>query len=104
MRRILFGLGLACAVVSAATIRAAGPADAAFEAFWHAATPAAAEKMSGGIVAANVSFDEAIRRLKAGRTYRKEPGGVFRHATSVGGVPVVNLIEIPPEYDPSRKW
>ena len=107
MRRcILFALlvlALAVAAYSHA-VRAAGDVNAAFKAFWDAPNPNAAEKTVRGIIESSVDFDTAWTKLKAGRTYAKEKTGLIRVPASVGGVPVENLIEIPDEYDPAKKW
>jgi dienelactone hydrolase len=78
--------------------------DAAFKAFWDAPTTAAAEKASHGVIESGVDFDGAWRRLRAGRTYGNEKTGLVRVANTVGGESFETLIEIPAEYDPSRKW
>jgi hypothetical protein len=102
MRRSLLVLFFA----SVATYSAQGAAniDAAFQAFWDAPTAMAAEKASHAVIQSGVSFDEAWKRLKAGRTYAKEKTGLIRRPTPVGGVTVNNIIEIPAEYDATRKW
>jgi len=89
-----------------ATYRVHGEAtiDAAFKAFWDAPTASAAEKASHAVLVSGVSFDEAWKRLKAGRTYSKEKTGLIRHPASVGGVTIDNIIEIPAEYDAAKKW
>src|SRR5215510_1994441 len=76
--------------------------DAAFTAFWDAPTPSAAEKASQTVLSSGVSFNEAWMRLKAGRTYSKEKTGLIRRPSSVGGVTIDNIIEIPAEYDPAK--
>ncbi len=85
-------------------LRAAGNVDAAFKAFWDAPNAGAAEKTIRGILDSGADFDAIRATLKAGKTYAKEKTGVIRMSTSVGGVTVENLIEIPIEYDPARKW
>src|SRR5436190_1031502 len=83
---------------------AAGGIDAAFQAFWNAPNPAAAEKTIHAIAQSGVTFDAAVARLRAGRPYAKEKTGLIRRPTAVGGVAVANLIEIPEQYDPAKKW
>jgi dienelactone hydrolase len=78
--------------------------DAAFTAFWDAPTASAAEKASHAVLASGVSFDEAWTRLKAGRTYSKEKTGLIRRPSSLGGVTIDNIVEIPAEYDPTKRW
>jgi dienelactone hydrolase len=85
-------------------IGAAASIDAAFKAFWDAPTASAAEKASHAVLVSGVSFDEAWQRLKAGRTYSNEKTGLIRRPTSVGGVNIDNIIEIPAEYNVARKW
>src|SRR5262245_23110639 len=99
------------ALLTAATIfphssalSAAGDVDAAFRAFWNAPTAAAAEKTVQGILESGADFDTSWARLRAGRTYAREKTGLIKMPTSVGGVTVGNLIEIPETYDPAKRW
>jgi len=85
-------------------VHGASNVDAAFKAFWDAPTASAAEKASHAVLSSGVSFDEAWTRLKAGRAYAKEKTGLIRHPTSVGGVMIDNIIEVPAEYDAAKKW
>ena len=85
-------------------VHTAGNFDAAFKAFWDAPTASAAEKASHTVLVSGVSFDEAWTRLKAGRTYAKEKTGLIRRPSSVSGVAIDNIIEIPAEYDPTKTW
>ena len=78
--------------------------DAAFKAFWDAPTASAAEKASHAVLVSGVSFDEAWKRLKTGRTYSKEKTGLIRRPASLGGVTIDNIIEVPAEYDATKKW
>ena len=95
----------ACALAAAShAVRAAGDADAAFKAFWNAPNADAAEKTVRGILDSGADFDAVWAKLKAGRAYAKEKTGLIRMPTPVGGVTVENLIEIPAEYDPAKKW
>jgi len=102
MRRPLLVLLLAS--LATYSIRGASNVDAAFQAFWDAPTASAAEKASHGVLESGISFDEAWKRLQAGRSYGKEKTGLIRRPTSVGGVTVNNIIEVPAEYDATRKW
>ena len=86
------------------SVRGAGNVDAAFKAFWDAPTASAAEKTVRGVIESGVTFDDATARLKAGRTYVKEKTGLIRRNTTVGGVTIDNIIEIPAEYDPAKTW
>jgi len=102
MRRSLLIVLLAGLV--SLSVHGAGNVDAAFKAFWDAPTSSAAEKAVRGVIDSGATFDEAWRRLKAGRSYSNEKTGLIRHNTPVGGVTIGNIIEIPAEYDPARKW
>ena len=90
--------------LSAYSLRAATNVDAAFKTFWDAPSPAAAEKSVRAIGGSGVDFDEAWKRLKAGRTFTKEKTGLIRVPVTVGGEAFETLIEIPDEYDPAKKW
>src|SRR5262245_16535089 len=85
-------------------VQGAGNVDAAFKTFWDAPTPSAAEKAAHTVLGSGVSFEDAWTRLKAGRAYANEKTGLIRHPTSVGGVTIDNIIEVPAEYDAARKW
>jgi dienelactone hydrolase len=85
-------------------VHGAASIDAAFKTFWEAPTASAAEKASHGVLASGVSFDEAWKRLKAGRNYSNQTTGLIRRPTSVGGVTIDNIIEVPAEYDAAKKW
>src|SRR5262245_29203823 len=85
-------------------VHGAASIDAAFKSFRDAPTASAAEKASHAVLVSGVSFDEAWTRLKAGRTYSKEKTGLIRRPSSVGGVTIDNIIEVPAEYDALKKW
>jgi dienelactone hydrolase len=50
------------------------------------------------------AFEAEWARLRAGRTYAKQPTGVRELATTVNGTRLDNVLEVPAEYDPSKKW
>jgi dienelactone hydrolase len=102
MRRSL--LALLLGGVATYSVDGAVNIDAAFKAFWDAPNASAAEKASHAVLASGVSFDEAWTRLKAGRTYSNEKTGLIRRPSSVGGVTIDNIVEIPAEYDPTKRW
>jgi len=106
MRRILRGVFLAvlCPVLSGAQDNAA--LDRAFEVYWNAGSPRAAEKAAAGILATGAPFAAVHERLAAGRPYKSEaetgelhwatlPGGGARHATTV---------LIPRTYDKAARY
>lgn len=90
----------------AVSLVAAPPAeDAAFKAFWDAASPETAARSVDGIVKLNVPFADAYARLKRGREYSAEvPRGVVRlsHRFPLG---VFNYtVDVPPSYTPSKQY
>ena len=95
-------------IVAAVVLAAAAPApdstDAAFDAFFRAGNPGAAEKIADRIAKGGVDFDTAWARLKKGRTYTKAATGRRVERQNVDGTTFENTIEIPDEYDPSRPW
>lgn len=102
MHRVM--LAAAAVVFSVYSLRATTSVDAAFKAFWDAPTSAAAEKTVHAIVDSDVTFDEALTRLKTGRAYAKEKTGLIRVPVTIGGEAFETLLEIPDEYEPARKW
>src|SRR5687768_10515642 len=53
---------------------------------------------------ATTAFDADYARLKTGRPYKKEATGTHEMVTTVGGLRLDNVIEVPADYDPARKW
>src|SRR5215218_3410984 len=96
------GLALACALVSAAPPPAI---DAAFDKFWSAHSPQEAAKASQAVVASGVSFDDALARLKRGRSYSPDVkrGSVrLQRRTSLGEF--IYDLDVPQAYDPARTY
>src|SRR5215471_18291374 len=52
--------------------------DSAFQKFWAAKSPEEAEHLIDEIVKSGVTFDEAYRRLKAGRIYDTQKTGIVK--------------------------
>src|SRR5438128_2558667 len=63
----------------------------------------AASRISRRLTAAD-DFDAAWARLKAGRSYTKQPTGRREFGAVVHGIRVMNVVEVPDDYDPSRTW
>jgi len=79
--------------------------DAAFEKFWAAKSPNEAERMVDDIIKAGVTFDDALRRLKAGRTYTSQKTGiVMRSNRAKDGVEYFYALNVPATYDPRRRY
>lgn len=108
MKRVL--VGVVCLPLALATTAAwqSQPAsegvDAAFTAFWAAADPAAAERVAVRIVETGADFAAIVTRLHVGRPYSKQPTGARQMPTTVDGTRLGNLVDVPIDYDPARKW
>jgi predicted esterase len=97
---------IVAAVVCSAAVAMAQPpaAEVLFERFFAAETPADAAA-AGDQIAAAVDFDTAYARLKKGRTYLDEKRGEYAlRWRSKTGPFFNNVVEVPAEYDPSRRW
>jgi hypothetical protein len=79
--------------------------DAAFQKFWAADSPAAAEKLADEIARTGIAFDDAYGRLKRGRTYSAQNTGVIqlRNRTE-DGIEHYYAVNIPPAYDPAKRY
>jgi len=78
--------------------------DAPLRAFWDAASPDEAERAVPRVLGASSDFDALWKRLKAGRTYTTQPTGRRSLPSTVDGVALDNVAEIPADYDPARPW
>jgi predicted esterase len=79
--------------------------DQAFEQFWNASSPEAAANTVDAIVKSGVSFDDALARLKKGRTYRNDvPRGVVKLSHRIGGDEFPYQLDVPESYDPAKKY
>ena len=84
-----------------------GPAgvDAAFQKFFDAKTPAEAAKQVEPVLKSGVTFDEALRRLKQGRTYGPQKTGVQMLTNRTEDrVDHYYAVNVPAGYDPARKY
>jgi len=79
--------------------------DAAFQKFWAARSPVEAERVADDVVRTGVTFDEALRRLKAGRTYTDQKTGVIKLSNKTSDGFVHNFaVNVPTNYDPARRY
>ena len=102
---------LACSLFAAATLLAplthaqdSTRADAAFQKFWEARSPAEAATAAGDVARSGVTFEEAWRRLKRGRGYEPQASGVIQLNNRFDGVDHYLAVNVPPGYDPSRRY
>ena len=107
MKRAFWPLFVCAAGVLAATLTpyAAGKdVDAVFKTFWDAHNPQDAAKVVPDIVASGVSFDEALKRLKAGRSYSAKVKKGVVTTSYRNGLEFFYALNIPESYDPARKY
>ena len=79
--------------------------DAAFQKFWAATSPGEADKAVADILKSGVTFDEALKRLKAGRAYSAQKSGVVMMSNRTkDGVEHNYAVNVPANYDPSRRY
>jgi len=98
---------VAVAVVAViAGLAAQSPApDDAFERFWASKNTHEAHQQIDAIAHSGVSFDEAFRRLRRGRTYTAQPAGQVRLSNrTADGVEHNFVLNVPDTYDPARAY
>ena len=105
MSRVVAGV---CVVVAALAVGARAqdvPVDAAFAAFWSAASRQDAAARVDAILHSGISFDGAYRRLQRGRTYLTQPTGIVRlQNRAPDGVEHFYVLNVPETYDPARRY
>lgn len=101
----MIGRTVVAVIALAVAVTAQSPrSDGVFEKFFAAENPAAAAIAGQGIAAA-IDFDTALARLKKGRTYLDEKRGEYAlRWRSQAGPFFNNIVEVPADYDPARKW
>lgn len=76
-----------------------------WQAYWRADSPKAAAAEAEKLLKAAVTFDDALARLKKGRTYSPvNPGPRAMRFTAPGGAAYDNTVDVPATYDPARRW
>jgi hypothetical protein len=107
-RRLVFGIAVIVAYAAGFPGRPAAQGsamDAAFATFWSASSPAEAARLVEPIVRAGITFDEAYRRLRQGRSYVARDTGVVRMENRTGdGVEHFFAVDVPDTYDPARRY
>src|SRR5262245_20836763 len=79
--------------------------DSAFQKFWAAKSPEEAERNIDDIIKSEVTFDEAYRRLKAGRTYTSQGTGIVKLSyKNKEGVEHFYALNVPSTYDPAKRY
>src|SRR5262245_22123067 len=78
--------------------------DTAFQKFMAAPSVADAERTVKDVLKTGVTFEEALRRLKAGRSYARQQSGVVKLSNNTNGVEHFYAINVPANYDPARRY
>jgi pimeloyl-ACP methyl ester carboxylesterase len=79
--------------------------DSSFQKYWAADSPAAAARAADDVLRSGVTFDEALKRLKQGRTYGAQKEGVVQLSNRTSdGIEHFYAVTIPAGYDPSRSY
>jgi len=98
-------IGAIAAASAQSPARVLQDVDAAFASFFNASTPDEIAAASNRIAASGVDFDDAFKRLKAGRAYARDvPRGVVQGSSRNGGVEYFYTLDVPDGYDPARKY
>jgi hypothetical protein len=80
-------------------------ADALFDKFFAAETPAEAQLVADQIASSGAPVDAIYARLKKGRTYLDEKRGEYSlRWKSRSGPYFNNVVDVPDDYDPASKW
>ena len=98
---------LAVAHALAATAAPAAPVgvDAAFQKLWDARSPAEAARAVDAVLGTGITYDDALRRLKAGRSYSaQKPGVVMLTNHTDDKVEHYYAVTVPAAYDPARRY
>ncbi len=102
--RFAFLSALLAALVVLPRVDAQNRIDAAFQKFWAAHSPEEAARAAGDIAKSGVTFDEALRRLKAGRAYGPAAAGVVKLSHKINGVEHFYAVNVPANYDPAKRY
>ena len=105
MKHTLAALAVATLCAGALAAQAPAPADALFDKFFAAESPAEAQPLGEQIAASGAAFDDLYARLKKGRTYLDEKRGEYAlRWKSKSGPFYNNMVDVPEDYDPAQKW
>jgi hypothetical protein len=79
--------------------------DAVFQKFWDAKSPSDAAKLVDAVVKSGVTYDDALRRLKRGRTYTAQKTGVVMLTNKTDDkVEHYYAVNVPAGYDPAKAY
>ena len=105
MKRLLLASAIPLFAATLVPYAAGKDVDTVFKAFWEARSPQDAAKVVPDIVASGISFDETLKRLKAGHPYSAQVRkGVVTASYRANGLEFFYALNIPDSYDPARKY
>jgi hypothetical protein len=79
--------------------------DAAFQKLWDARSPAEAARAVDAVLGTGISYDEALSRLKQGRSYPAQKTGVVMLTNHTEDkVEHYYAVTVPAAYDPARRY
>src|SRR5262245_38142388 len=94
----------AAAILLGSLASAQSRVDAAFEKFWAASSSGEAERIADEVSNSGVTFDDALRLLKAGRTYKAQAAGVVQLTSHSNDIDHHYAVNVPANYDPTRRY
>src|SRR5512143_1113931 len=77
---------VAAALLILPAVQAQSRIDSSFQKFWAADSPSAAARATDEILKTGISFDDALGRLKRGRTYAAQKEGVVQLSRHTNGI------------------
>jgi acetyl esterase/lipase len=94
-----------CGPLVRGQVPAATAIDTAFQKFWDARSPAEAARLVDAVTKSGVTYEDALRRLKLGRSYAPQKPGVSMMTNKTEDkVEHYFAVTIPAGYDPSRRY
>jgi pimeloyl-ACP methyl ester carboxylesterase len=79
--------------------------DAAFQKFWDAKSPSDASKLVDTILKTGVTYDDALKRLKRGRSYTAQKTGVVMLTNKTEDkIEHYYAVNVPAGYDPAKSY
>ena len=98
-------VAVASRAVSIAGAQTPTAVDAAFQKFWDARSPSEAAKLVDAVLKSGVTYDEALKRLKRGRSYTSQKTGVVMLTNKTDDkVEHYYAVNVPASYDPARPY
>src|SRR5512135_3226618 len=106
LTRLAARMAATVAALSAAGIVVFGESaiDASFQKFWDAKSPADAARQVDAVLKTGVSYDDALQRLKQGRSYGPQKTGVAIATNRTDDkVEHYYAVNVPAGYDPAKR-